>query len=68
MITKDMLVGEVWQQYPRPREILAHHGMGCSQGVAAIRETVAEAARMPGLDLQALLNDLNRQARGKKWR
>lgn len=68
MITKDMLVWQVLQQHPRARDILARHGMGCNQCMGAMQETVEEAARMHGLDLQALLADLNGRGRGKRWR
>lgn len=59
MIDKDILIIDLLQKYPEAMEFLQQHGMGCSQCLGASRETLEEAAKVHGLDVETLLNDLN---------
>jgi len=59
LITKDMMIFQVLQEHPAAREVFAAHGMGCVECMGAMGETIANGARQHGLDLKALLKDLN---------
>lgn len=60
MITKDMTIGEVVSSDPTKAEVLMSFGMGCVGCPSAQAETVAEAATVHGLNLDDLLEALNR--------
>ncbi|KKM12949.1 disulfide oxidoreductase [Clostridiales bacterium PH28_bin88] len=64
MITKDMSILEVLQAYPQARDVFARHGMGCIECMGAEGESLEDGARMHGLNLQVLLEDLNRLVTG----
>ncbi|MGL4731332.1 MAG: DUF1858 domain-containing protein [Clostridium sp.] len=59
-ITKDMKVGEVVKNFPESVEILMSFGMGCVGCPSAQAETLEDAANVHGLDLNALLEALNK--------
>ena len=58
-VTKDMLMGEVIQQYPIAARALMECGMGCVHCPAAAMESVSEAAMVHGLDAEEVLNYVN---------
>ncbi len=58
-ITKDMGIMEVINQYPATIEIFMNSGMGCIGCAAAHFENIEQAAMVHGLDLDALMEDLN---------
>lgn len=60
MITKDMTIGEVVSSDPTKAEVLMSFGMGCVGCPSAQAETIAEAATVHGLNLDDLLEALNR--------
>ena len=60
MITKDMTIGEIVKNYPEKIEVLASAGMGCVGCPSAQMETVEEAAYVHGINLEELLEALNR--------
>jgi hybrid cluster-associated redox disulfide protein len=60
IITKDMTIGEVVRQNPEKAEILMSFGMGCVGCPSAQSETIEEAAIVHGLNLDALLEALNK--------
>lgn len=60
IITKDMTIGEVVRQNPEKAEILMSFGMGCVGCPSAQSETIEEAAIVHGLNLEALLEALNK--------
>lgn len=64
-ITKNMLLGEVVSKYPKSIEVFMKHGLHCATCGAAFSETVEEGALSHGIDLKALLKDLNRIASKK---
>ena len=59
-ITKDMTIGEVVRQYPESIDVLMNVGMGCVGCPSAQAETLEEAAQVHGLDLEKLLEALNK--------
>lgn len=62
MITKDTPIGDVLRQYPAAWEIFVRHGMGCIGCMGAAAETVAGGASRHAIDLETLLDELNRSA------
>ncbi|TGY43536.1 DUF1858 domain-containing protein [Clostridium sartagoforme] len=60
MITKDMTIGEVVKMKENAAEVLMSFGMGCIGCPSAQAETIADAAMVHGLNLQDLLDALNK--------
>ena len=60
MITKDMGIGEVVSQYPKTVEVFRNYGMGCLGCAAARFENIAQGAQAHGIDIDALIADLNK--------
>lgn len=59
-ITKDMTIGEIVRNYPETIEILMGFGMGCVGCPSAQAETLEEAAMVHGMDIDALVEALNK--------
>ncbi len=59
-ITKDMTIGEVVRQHANSVDVLMSFGMGCVGCPSAQAETLEEAATVHGLDLEKLLEALNK--------
>ncbi|MBO5926135.1 MAG: DUF1858 domain-containing protein [Clostridia bacterium] len=59
-ITKDMLIMQVVEANPNAPEVLLSYGMHCLGCAIAHGETLEEAAEVHGIDLEKLLNDLNK--------
>lgn len=60
MITKDMTIGEIVNADSSKAEILMSFGMGCVGCPSAQAETLAEAAAVHGINLEQLLEALNK--------
>ncbi|MCI9304271.1 DUF1858 domain-containing protein [Clostridium sp.] len=60
MITKDMTIGEVIKISDSKADILMSFGMGCVGCPSAQAETVEEAAYIHGINLEELLEALNK--------
>ncbi|MGG7142744.1 DUF1858 domain-containing protein [Clostridium nigeriense] len=60
MITKDMTIGEVVKIKDNAPEILMSFGMGCIGCPSAQAETIEDAAKVHGLNLETLLEALNK--------
>lgn len=60
MITKEMTIGEVIKVKDNAPQILSSFGMGCVGCPSAQAETIEEAAMVHGLDLEELLEALNK--------
>ena len=60
MITKDMTIGEVVRTAPEKVATLMEFGMGCVGCPSAQAETIEEAAMVHGLDVNALIEALNK--------
>lgn len=59
-ITADMNIGQVVQAHPNVIEVFFRHGLGCVGCAIARYESVAEGAQAHGIDVDALIKDLNR--------
>ncbi|MCI6692659.1 MULTISPECIES: DUF1858 domain-containing protein [unclassified Clostridium] len=60
MITKDMTIGEVVRMKENAPEILMSFGMGCIGCPSAQAESIEDAAKVHGLNLETLLEALNK--------
>ncbi|MBS5949494.1 MAG: DUF1858 domain-containing protein [Clostridium sp.] len=60
MITKDITIGEVVKMKENAPQILMSFGMGCIGCPSAQAETIEDAAKVHGLNLQDLLDALNK--------
>ena len=59
MITKDMRIVDVLQAKPQAAQVFGSYGMGCIHCLLAHQETVEEAAAAHGVDVEAMLAQLN---------
>lgn len=60
MINKDTTIGELLQNTPDKAEILLQAGMHCLGCPASQAETLEEACAVHGIDVQDLLDELNK--------
>lgn len=59
-VTKDMIIREVIQTNPESADILMEHGMSCVGCPGSQMETLEEAAAVHGMNLEHLLEALNK--------
>lgn len=60
VITKDMSIMDVVQKHPETAEIFFKHGMGCLGCAASRFENIEQGAQAHGIDVEALMADLNK--------
>jgi hybrid cluster-associated redox disulfide protein len=58
-ITKDSIIGDVLDQYPKTAELFLGIGMYCLGCPAARGETIEEACAVHGNDADRLVSDIN---------
>jgi hybrid cluster-associated redox disulfide protein len=58
-ITKEMPIGDVVQNYPQTIEVFLKHGLMCFGCAIARFENVEQGAMAHGINVDALINDLN---------
>jgi hybrid cluster-associated redox disulfide protein len=59
MITKEMNIIEIVNKYPETVEVFQRYGMGCFGCMASRFENLEQGALAHGLDVDALVRDLN---------
>ncbi|MBB6218968.1 hybrid cluster-associated redox disulfide protein [Anaerosolibacter carboniphilus] len=59
-ITRETLISDALRLNPKAAEILMRHGMGCLGCPSSQMESLAQAADIHGIDLNALLEELNK--------
>ena len=59
VITPDMPIGDVIQNYPAAVEVFFRHGLGCIGCAAARFENISQGAMAHGIDINTLMKDLN---------
>lgn len=60
MITKNMGIMEIVEQYPKTIETFMKHGMHCFGCMAARFENVEQGALAHGINIDMLIEDLNK--------
>jgi hybrid cluster-associated redox disulfide protein len=59
-ITKEQGIFEIVEEYPQTKVVFQRYGLGCL-GCAAVRyESLEEGALAHGVDINALVDDLNK--------
>ena len=58
-ITGDMAIGDVVNKYPATINVFFKHGLGCVGCAVARFENIQQGAMAHGIDVDALINDLN---------
>lgn len=58
-ITKEMPIGEIVQNHPDTVQVFLRHGLMCFGCAIARFESLEQGALAHGIDLDALLQDLN---------
>ena len=61
-ITADMSIIEVVQKYPDTVYVFMRHGLGCIGCALARFENIRQGAEAHGIDVDALVKDLNQSA------
>jgi len=61
-IKKDDNITEIIQNYPITREVFMQFGLGCIGCLAARFETLEQGAAAHGIDVDALVEELNKAA------
>ncbi|MBP2654547.1 MAG: hybrid cluSPTER protein-associated redox disulfide domain protein [Firmicutes bacterium] len=64
IITKTMGIIEVVQKFPQTTDVFRNYGMGCFGCAAARYENIEQGALAHGIDVDALIADLNKAAEG----
>jgi len=64
-ITKDMILGEVIAKYPKTIEVFFKYNLLCAMCHFASDETIEQSAELHGINLDKLLNDLNKAVESK---
>jgi hybrid cluster-associated redox disulfide protein len=59
-IAKEMTIGEVLQKYPKTAFVFLDYGLYCAGCPMASPETIKEAAKFHGVNLEKFLEDLNK--------
>ena len=60
IITKDTGIIEAVQSHPEIMEVFAEYGLGCIGCMAAHFETIGQGAGAHGIDVDALIEDINK--------
>lgn len=60
IITKDTGIIDAVQQHPEILEVFAKYGLGCVGCMAAHYETIGQGAGAHGIDVEALIADINK--------
>lgn len=60
MITKEMTIGEVIRVDANKADVLMNFGMGCVGCPSAQAETIEEAAKVHGINVDELIEALNK--------
>jgi hybrid cluster-associated redox disulfide protein len=61
-ITADMSIIEVVQKHPETVHVFMRHGLGCIGCALARFENIRQGAEAHGIDVDALVKDLNQSA------
>lgn len=58
-INREMTIGETVENYPQTIEVFLRHGLFCLGCAAARFENIEQGAMAHGIDVEALMTDLN---------
>ena len=58
-VTKDTRIVDLLRSNPETSDVFSRHGLGCLVCMGASTETVEEGALMHGLEVEAIVEELN---------
>jgi hybrid cluster-associated redox disulfide protein len=61
MINRKMSIEEIVRKYPETVATFERYGLGCLGCQAALFENIEQGAEVHGIDVEALVKDLNRE-------
>jgi hybrid cluster-associated redox disulfide protein len=61
MINRKMSIEEIVRKYPETVATFERYGLGCVGCQAALFENVEQGAEVHGIDVEALVRDLNKE-------
>jgi hybrid cluster-associated redox disulfide protein len=64
-ITKDMKLQEVISKFPKTVEVFSKYGLHCFGCFAAAFENIEQGAKAHGIDVDKLIEDLNKAIKKK---
>ena len=67
LITENMSISDVVEQYPQTVDVFRNHGMGCLGCSAARFENIGQGAAAHGIDIRTLITALNKVIETSKW-
>jgi len=59
VITRHMTIAEVLSSHPQLSEVFSRYGMGCCACLGASTETIEQAAKACGVDVEQMVQELN---------
>lgn len=62
-VTKYMALGECLEKFPETMEVFAEYGLHCIGCSIAMHETIEQGAQVHGLDVNELVNALNKKVK-----
>jgi hybrid cluster-associated redox disulfide protein len=62
LITPEMRIGETLQKYPQTLKVFLSHGLMCVGCAVARFENIRQGAEAHGINVDALMQDLNKVA------
>lgn len=65
-ITKEMPIGKIVEEHPETVEVFMEHGLHCVGCAAAHFENLAQGCEAHGLDVNKLVEDLNKAIEKKE--
>ncbi|OPY69454.1 MAG: hypothetical protein A4E57_01141 [Syntrophorhabdaceae bacterium PtaU1.Bin034] len=65
MINKKMSIEEVVKRHPETVATFERYGLGCLGCQAALFESIEQGAEVHGIDVDGLINDLNKEIKQK---
>lgn len=68
IITKDMSFDEVMRKYPETAKVFLKHGLTCIGCPFALQETIEQGSLAHGINVNALVKELNRVVEKKSDR
>ena len=66
VITKEMPIGDVVKSHPETVPVFMQHGLHCIGCAVAAFESIAEGAAAHGIDVAALMSDLNKATQAEQ--
>lgn len=64
VITNETRIADILQAHPETADVFSNHGLGCFVCMGASMETIEDGALMHGLDVNVIVEELNKAISG----